>query len=99
MKNFLIFLSNFLFCAFLFSQTDDELVPVPKLSFIQAIVDDSSGGNNNGILEPGESVILQVRIFNYGTATAYSVIGNLYSDEPGITFIDRVATFGDIKPK
>lgn len=75
------------------------LTPTPRLSFIQATVDDSAGGNNNQILEPGETARIAVRIMNMGTATAWNVYGSLESASPGITISDRVATFGTVNPK
>ena len=56
------------------SQNSQIMEPLPNMIFIQATVDDSrAGGNNNQILEPGETAKIRVRIFNIGTATACSL--------------------------
>ena len=51
--------------------------PTPRLSIIQQTIDDSSGGNNNGVLEPGETATIQVDVYNAGTATAWNLVGSL----------------------
>ncbi|OGF66835.1 MAG: hypothetical protein A2Y62_10680 [Candidatus Fischerbacteria bacterium RBG_13_37_8] len=71
---FILFLGfvPLLVCA---AEEGEILDPVPNITFIQATVDDSTGGNNNAILEPGETAKIAVRVFNMGSATAWQVFG------------------------
>jgi hypothetical protein len=58
--------------------------------------DDSTGGNNNGIIEPGETIDIYVNIQNSGNATANDVIATLRTNDPDATIADSVATYGNI---
>ena len=79
---------------------DHPETPTPRLTFVSASVDDSlvGLGNANAILEPGETADVTIRIYNMGTATAWSVDGALKSDELGLTLPVRIAGFGDVLP-
>ena len=52
-------------------------------------------GNNNGILEPGESAVLEMTWNNSGTLDALGVTGTLTTTDP-MTLTDAQATYGDI---
>ena len=56
---------------------------------------DDSGGNGNGLADPGEDVVLNVTLKNYGDA-AQGVVGILKSPTPSITITDTLVNFGDI---
>ena len=97
-----IFISGLSLCAYSGQDTGNDssiLEPLPRLTFIQATVDDSSGGNNNGIMEPGETAKVAVRVLNFGTATAWNVYGQLNTNEVNVTVNVDVAGFGTILPK
>ncbi len=76
----------------------EPTAPTPKLEIITLTVDDSVSGNNNGILEPGETATLQIFVFNSGTATAFNVYASLDRVEPGVTINTTYANLGDINP-
>ncbi|MEO0185860.1 MAG: C25 family cysteine peptidase, partial [candidate division WOR-3 bacterium] len=60
------------------------------------ISDPSPGGNNDGILNPGESVEIPLWVKNYGSVQANSVTGRLRETDPYITLSDTIKTFGNI---
>jgi len=55
-----------------------------------------TGGNGNGILEPGETVNVIVTLSNDGSATAYNVLGTLMTNSAQVTINDPSGLFGDI---
>lgn len=62
-------------------------------------VKDGSGGgsgNNNGQIEPGESIDLDVELDNVGSADATRVKGDLIALSPGISVTDYYEYWGDI---
>ncbi|MBN2384781.1 FG-GAP repeat protein [bacterium] len=90
----LCFFSNIIIWA----EDCEQKTPQPNLTYIATVVDDTIVGNGNGVMEPGETVQLQVALYNAGTATAFGVMGMLESQDIGVTVTDRNATFGDIMP-
>ncbi|MCK4940749.1 T9SS type A sorting domain-containing protein, partial [candidate division WOR-3 bacterium] len=60
--------------------------------------DDSVGGNNNGQIEPGETIDIYVVVENGGNTIAYNVTGMLQTDDPDANIIQSTAVFGDIAP-
>jgi len=57
-----------------------------------------TGGNGNGILDPGETANLIVTIKNEGGAVANSVTSTLIEASPYITIGDASGNFGNINP-
>ena len=60
--------------------------------------DDSVGGNNNGQIEPGETIDIYATVENGGNAVAYNVTGILETDDPDANIVQSTALFGDIAP-
>ena len=60
--------------------------------------DDSIGGNNNGIVEPGETIELRIQLLNNGNAQASDVSAILRSGDPDVSITDSTAGFGTIPP-
>ena len=56
------------------------------LEFINYTVDDSNG-NNNGFLDPGETVDMTVTVENSGSADVYNVAALLTSSDPMLTVL------------
>ncbi len=59
-------------------------------------VDDSAGGNNDGIINPGETINLPMWMKNWGSATAQNVVTTLRTADVSIAMLDSVKSFGDI---
>jgi len=71
----------------------------PWISLLQrTITDPPPGGNNNGLLEPGETGEMVVTIKNVGGANAYSTTGVLESYDNYITINDESYLFGNLVP-
>ncbi len=63
------------------------------------IDDDSLGsslGNNNGLVDFGETIELSVVLENLGDSTAYGIGAALSTTNPMVSVIDSLKTFGDI---
>ncbi len=72
--------------------------PLPfGVRFYRAIVDDSAGGNNDRIINPGETINLPVWVKNRCDYTVSNAIGVLSTlDTAGIVILDSVKNFGII---
>jgi subtilisin-like proprotein convertase family protein len=58
-----------------------------------AITATETSGNNNTLIEPGESAALQVRLRNTGAVNADSLIATLTTTTPGVTITQDTATY------
>jgi hypothetical protein len=67
----------------------------PVLEMAAYTIDDATG-NNNGRLDPGETVLISVEALNSGSADAYTVFGSLGSTSLNITVSGSPAEYGDI---
>jgi len=64
--------------------------------YLKSIVNDSAGGNNDRIINPRETIELPVWVKNWGSLGANSVTGKLRINDPNITIIDSIRSFGNI---
>lgn len=65
-----------------------------QLMYDNYIVNDAGSLNVNYHMDPGETVILSLSIQNFGDDIAPDVMGILRSDDPYITIIDSIGTYG-----
>ena len=68
--------------------TINFLAAAPKLEISLGQINDANG-NNNGIIEPGETVNISVNIANIGNAIAENVFTYLSVDDTNITITDN----------
>ncbi len=69
----------------------------PYVTFMKCLVSDPApGGNNNGQLNPGESVQIPLWVKNWGQTQANGVVGTLGSADSYATLSDTIKSFGDI---
>ena len=61
-------------------------------------IDDSGGGNGDGIVNPGETIVLEVTVVNCGTESTSGVSAVLSTTDPEVVVDDSTATFGDLDP-
>jgi hypothetical protein len=61
-------------------------------------VADTSGGNGDGVANPGESVQLSVVLRNWGGMSAPDVQAVLRSTDPWAVIVDSLSSFGQILP-
>ena len=72
-------------------------VVVPELGFNNMTINDS-GGNSNGILDPGETVTVNIHIVNTGVIPAPPGTVTLTCNNAGITIINGTDTFPVLEP-
>ncbi|MCF7859368.1 MAG: carboxypeptidase regulatory-like domain-containing protein, partial [Candidatus Cloacimonetes bacterium] len=60
------------------------------------IIDDWGNGNNNGVLDYGEEVMIDLTLANVGSELAEGVYVWLFSTDEYLTVTDSVSWFGDI---
>jgi subtilisin family serine protease len=71
----------------------------PNLGMIQAVYDDTVGGNGNGRPDPGETVDLIVTLQNSSTLNpAVGVSLTIACTDPDITIVQGGSTYGNIQP-
>jgi hypothetical protein len=68
----------------------------PYILHYDYILDDSIGGNGDGGLSPGETVVWTEFLRNWGLIDAFGVSASLSTSETTINVIESYATFGDI---
>lgn len=56
----------------------------------------TGSGNNDGIIDAGEDILLQITLHNNGTAGTTGISATISSTTPGVTITDNSATFPDI---
>lgn len=67
----------------------------PTVSYVSFTVNDASG-NNNGMLDPGETADITVTLQNSGTGTAYNVAALLTELDTYLDISDPDGTYGNI---
>jgi len=67
----------------------------PVMEFVAFEIDDT-GGNNNGRVDPGETVDITVSITNSGSSEAFNIIGELASADPYITLNSAPQNYGNM---
>ncbi|NOU45597.1 MAG: T9SS type A sorting domain-containing protein [Bacteroidales bacterium] len=60
-------------------------VHAPQLSIGQFVIDDSGSGNGNGMLDPGETVILNIPCSNSGSSAGFDAAALLTETDPNIS--------------
>lgn len=69
----------------------------PVLTIDSFLIDDTIG-NGNGIVDPGETIIIQVTLRNSGDEAAVNVQGTLREDTSYATVVDGFADWPEIDP-
>ncbi len=67
------------------------------VTYLRHIIDDSAG-NNDGIVNPGETIELPVWLKNWGSLAASNVSATLRSADPNVTITDSIKNVGTIAP-
>ena len=73
-------------------------VHAPDLGSSSILVDDSTGGNGDGKIDPGETADLYVTVGNDGTGEANDVTGDIAASDPYVTIHTASAPYPDILP-
>jgi hypothetical protein len=61
-----------------------------------SVSDPGPGGNNNGQLNPGESVEIPLWVKNYGQSTGNNIMGSISTSDGYATLSDTLKSFGNI---
>ncbi len=61
-----------------------------------SFIDDSSGGNDDGIINPGETINMPLWVENLGDSVAHDIAGTLSTVDIFVTMLDSVKQFGDV---
>ena len=81
---------------------DDIIFPPintdPILEIGNMTIDESAGGNGNGIIEPGESFTVAIETSNTGMSVAPEVVALLVSNSDFITIEPATVAVGDLLP-
>ncbi len=71
--------------------------PSPYLRYESAVVLDDIAGNDDGVLDAGETVSYYMKLRNTGQGGAEKIYAILRSNDPSVTVFDSVSTFPDIE--
>ena len=82
--------------AILFTTVPPGEPAIPWLVLAGMTVDDSSGGNGDGLAQPGETVALVLDVENQGGRDALGVSVSLSTDESVVAIVDGTAALPDI---
>jgi len=77
---------------------DIQLSHSPWIVYHSHSINDSTGGNGDGFINPGDSILMPVTLENTGYLTSHGVICTLRTSSSYITITDSVQTYGDIDP-
>jgi subtilisin family serine protease len=73
--------------------------PLPTgIRTLHYVIDDSAGGNNDHVINPGETINLPLWVMNLNGYTTLGVRGYLRQDttDPNVTLLDTIRYFGNI---
>ncbi|MBS83182.1 MAG: hypothetical protein CMD65_03510, partial [Gammaproteobacteria bacterium] len=60
------------------------------------VENDLTSGNGNGILNPGELVVLNIPIINLGQTDVFGINASLYADSDNVSIISNVNQYGSL---
>ena len=73
-----------------------EAFNMPGLVYVGAILDDSSTGNGNGVIDFNECFILNVAVRNDSTNYITNIAGLLVSETPGVFVVDSLSPYPNL---
>ncbi len=81
-------------------ETTIDVVPPegPYIAYENYEIDDELGGNDDGILDYGETIELWMTLENVGSENADNIYALISCDDPYVFTIDNTASFGDMAP-
>ncbi|MCD4683208.1 MAG: hypothetical protein K8R86_08000, partial [Bacteroidales bacterium] len=82
-------------------QADVPVIPQSGPYVVQEAytLNDQAGGNGDGLMDYGESLLLSLSIKNVGITAATNVVVTLSTTDPYITFTDDTEPYGTIEPE
>lgn len=70
--------------------------PIASVEVINVVINDSLGGNNDGELNPNETIGLLLQLKNIGVVDIPASEGRIFSNQPGINILDSTAAIPEI---
>ena len=78
---------------------DTATNPTPLLAYNGSTISDAAGGNNNGVIEPGEAISLKVSLLNNSPITATNITSSIQPLNPAqVTMTNAVSAYPDLAP-
>ena len=71
------------------------MLHAPNIELGDYVVSDPTG-NNNGKIDPGETVSITIAVENSGSSSAFNVLGQMVCADPYVTVLQGSQNFGDI---
>ncbi len=68
----------------------------PYIAYLKSSIQDTTGGNGDGYVNPGETITLPAWVRNYGVGTGIGVSARLFTADSFTAVTDSVKSFGDI---
>jgi len=84
--------------AILFTTAVPESIALPWLTIAGVELDDTAGGDGDGVPCPGETLLLTIELLNSGGSEAVDLHLEMVSGDSAVVVIDSLAAFADIAP-
>jgi hypothetical protein len=84
--------------AILFTTAVPESIVLPWLTIGGVELDDTVGGNGDGVPCPGETLLLTIELANIGGGEAVDLDLELVSGDSAVVVLDSLAAFADVAP-
>jgi len=84
--------------AILFTTAAPESIVLPWLTIGGVELDDTAGGDGDGVPCPGETLLLTIELVNSGGSEAVDLDLQLVSGDSAVVVVDSLAAFADIAP-
>ncbi len=68
----------------------------PYIKYLKSSVDDSLNGNNDGFINPSETVNMALWVKNWSDSTGFGITGTLRNTDTLVTIEDSIKSFGDV---
>ena len=68
----------------------------PSVAYSSHITSDATGGNGDGVVNPGEQIDITATLVNVGSGDATDVNADISTSDSYISILDNTASFGDI---
>jgi len=76
--------------------TFDLVLSAPIINILEVVIDDAANGNNNGRIDPGETLTIKVKNNNLGHCPADNAVAYLESMSPYLTFLNDYDSLGTL---
>jgi hypothetical protein len=89
---------NYQPCLYMFEQAENYVPQPVSLVYAGGVIDDAIGGNGNGGLDPGESVLFTPTLRNNGWESGTGITATLSTNDPYITITSNSSAYPNLDP-